>query len=300
MRKFVYQIVVFSVAVLCLLGLAEVYVESQPNPSRDKHAWMLRHSDEVETLVLGNSHTFYGVSPSLLGNHAYSLAQVSQTYRYDLYLLEHYPMGKLKNIVLPFSYMSLWEDFESQKARWGEAVRYRLYMDCDIHSRWGRYGLECFSFPSFREKLKSLYRPSRLSWDSLGWGTNYTLASRKPEWDNGYERAAENTYTDTALVRLNRHFLEEIFSYCRQRNVRVVLVTTPVSSTYRRYKDRFQENVNRRCLEDMLGKFPEVVYLDLENDSRFEPSDFYDSDHLNRDGAVKLSFILSAYLQDRP
>lgn len=300
MRKFLLYTLVFSLPLLCLLAGAEAYVESLPNPSRDKHAWMLRHSGEVETLVLGNSHTFYGVSPSLLPPHSFSLAQVSQTYRYDLWLLRRYPVGKLRTLILPFSYMSLWEDFENQENRWAEAIRYRLYMDCDIHSRWGRYGWELMSIPTFREKLKSLYRPPQLSWDSLGWGTNYLASSRKADWDNGKERIRENTYTDTFIVRLNYRFLRDILTFCRKRNVRVLLISTPVSDTYRRNKDIRQERTNRQCLQALLSDFPEVEYLDFEGDSRFGATDFYDSDHLNSDGARKLSSILATLILKRP
>ena len=50
----------------------------------------------------------------------------------------------------------------------------------------------------------------------------------------------------------------------------------------------------------MSGEFPEVVYLDLERGFRFNSAGFYDSDHLNRAGAVKSGFILSEYFQDQP
>ena len=45
---------------------------------------------EVETIVLGNSHTYYGIRPELLPYAAVNLANVSQTLDIDLLLLEYY------------------------------------------------------------------------------------------------------------------------------------------------------------------------------------------------------------------
>ena len=142
MKRFLLKLSLFSLPWLILLVLAEIYVESLPNISRDKHQWMLKHAPTVETLVLGHSHTLYGIRPDRLGKHAFSLAQQSQTYRYDAYLLTHYPLTRLKTIILPFNYSSLWEDFEHQPNEQFQAMRYRIYMDCDIHPRLSWYGFE--------------------------------------------------------------------------------------------------------------------------------------------------------------
>ncbi|MBQ0158537.1 MAG: hypothetical protein KBS47_05995, partial [Bacteroidales bacterium] len=74
MRHFLLRLLSFALPVAMLIAAGEAYVRRLPNPARDKHTWMQRHSPEVETLVLGSSHTFYGIDPSRLGEHAYSLA----------------------------------------------------------------------------------------------------------------------------------------------------------------------------------------------------------------------------------
>lgn len=77
MKGFLRLLLTFSALVTLTLAAGECYVRHLPNPARDKHEWMLAHSREVRTLVLGSSHTFYGLDPALLGPHAFSLAQVS-------------------------------------------------------------------------------------------------------------------------------------------------------------------------------------------------------------------------------
>lgn len=299
MKLFVKNIALFSIVIIMIIAAAEIYVENLSNPCKDKHKWMLAHSENVETLVLGSSHTYYGIRPDMLGKNAYSLALVSQTYRYDAYLLQHYNMPKLKNVIIPFSYFSLWEDIDLQKEMSFEATRYRIYMDCDIHSRIGEYGFEFMHINSFKEKLKSIYTPSKMSWDEYGWGTNYTIESRNEDWDNGEIRAKNNTYPDNSeYVSLNINFLQNIIDFCNNRNIKVTIITTPVSDTFLKYESSYQKEINKKELRRILKQNPNIKYLNFENDSSFTDKDFYDADHLNTDGATKLTLKLSEMMRN--
>lgn len=295
MRSFIYKISVFSLLVLIPLISAEVYVESLPNPSKTKHQWMRQHSRSVNTLILGSSHTFYGVRPDKLPVSSFNLAQVAQTYRYDYYLLRHYPTDSLRNVVLPYSYFSIYEDFESMpRERWN-AIRYRLYMDCDIHPRISYYGFECSSINSLTEKLKSIWQPSVVSWDSLGWGTDYRFENRKEQWDNGYEAAQYNTYNDTSLVDLNVSILDSMMTYLDRRNIQLLMITTPLSPDFRAAQSPTQVKRNERVLKRLLRLHPKVKYIDYSSDSVFCDSDFFDSHHLSDYGAAKLTRMLAQF-----
>lgn len=296
--RFLRRTLVVAIAVLATLLAGEAYVRHLPNEVRDKHRWMTLHSDSVETLILGSSHTYYGIDPSLMQSRAYSLALTSQTYRYDLYLLRHYPLPRLHTVVLPFSYFSLYEDFETVVDPY-LAARYRIYMDCDIHPWLSPLHLECLQGAAFRERLRSLWTPQRNSWSELGQGRNYTLESRPADWDNGAARAEANTrFTGDALgelppaVRLNAAFLRDIMAYCRERGVRLVLLTTPTMPSFRRGGSQAQRDLNDRVLREVLRDYPETQRIDLEADERFGPDDFYDSDHLNTRGAARLTRLL--------
>ena len=295
MKSFLLKLGCFALAVLAVLTAMEVYVESMPNIARDKHQWMLQHSNKVKTLVLGNSHNLYGIRPDLLGEGAFSLAQQSQTYRYDRYLLQHYPMKELKTVILNVDYSLLWEDFESVPKEEFQAMRYRIYMDCDLHPRLSWYGFEVMYMPLVTEKLRSLFTPGRNHWDHLGWATEYTKEARLQDWDDGKSRAEANTCYDTDIVRLNEGILRDIFDYCQQRHIKVILLNTPVSETFRQYEDPRQRNINTQVLNRLLNDYPTVNYLDWEADPRFTSDDFYDSDHLNHEGAAKLTQAIRCY-----
>lgn len=325
MKKFVRKTLTLSLIILMLIAAGEIYVRSLPNPARYKHQWLLVHSAEVETLILGSSHTFYGINSAQLGSHTFNLAQPTQPYRYDWYELTHYPLPRLKTLVLPFSYQSLFEDIDREPQLRYWAVRYRLYMDCDLHSPLSEYGFECLHPAPFKEKLSSLWRKSQLSWDSLGNGTSYGttslllqgkdnakgVASTRsnsqakhgvPESegesvsDNGLQRARENTYwqdssmsiSESALP-LNISFLDSIATWCERRAVRLLLVTTPTTQSFRLNCNQLQTNINDSVLQAVLQRHPTIEYRNYWADTAFTAADFYDADHLNRLGAHKLT-----------
>jgi len=292
MKAFVRLSLLFSLLIAATIAAGELYVRSLPNPARYKHEWMLRHSRGVRTLVLGSSHTFYGIDPALLGEDAFSLAMVSQTYRYDDYLLRNYPTDSLTTVILPFSYFSLYEDYEIMQRDPQYVTRYLLYMDCPYHSPLSRYGFEFMEKSAFTERLKSLWQPPRLQWTALGAGANYRLELRGADWDNGEARALKNTYADHRAVKANILFLHSIFSWCRSRRVRVLLISTPLSPIFRQHESVAQVALNRRVLHSLLRQYPEVEYHDFESDPRFTDADFFDADHLSDRGAARLSLIL--------
>ena len=295
MRRFLTKILWFSLPILALLTIFEVYVEHQPNISRYKHQWMLHHSHEVETLILGHSHNLYGLRPDLMGKGTFSLALSSQTYRYDCYLLKRYPMPKLKTLILNYDYFQPWEDCEETDF-WFQAIRYRIYMDCDIHPRLSRYGFEFCSREVVQHQVQCFLRGSHERWDSLGWGTEFTIENRDEAWDNGEERATEQTYHDPRLFQLNQGFLREILDFCRAHHVQVILLNTPTTASFRQHEDPRQVRMNQQLLQDIQRTYPEVLYLNLEADPRFTPDDFYDADHLNHGGARKMTeIVLESY-----
>lgn len=298
MKRFLIKVFCFSLPLLLAMGGVEIWLEHRPNVARDKHLWMKRHAAEVNTLILGHSHNFYALRPDLLGRGTYNLALPSQTYRYDLYLLTHYPMPRLRTVVLNYDYFQLWEDFESLPGESFQAMRYRIYMDCDIHPRLSWYGFEVLCPPLMRKKLFSPSEAEASHCDSLGWGTEYTLESRPDEWDNGRLRAEANTRKDSSIVVLNEGFLCRALEFCRQHHVRVVMLNTPTTLAFRQHEAPGQKERNARTLAALLQQYPEVSYLDYEADTSFTEHDFFDGDHLNQYGARKLTLRLRDIIND--
>lgn len=294
MKRFLLKILYFTIPVLLLLTAVEVYLESLPNYAHDKHEWMLQHSTEVKTLVLGHSQNMYGLRPDLLGEGAFNLAMDCQTFRYNRYLLHHYPMPKLQTVIMNYDYLTPQMDMEHMPDIDMWIARYRIYMDCDIHSRLSPYGFEMMQPQVAREKLINSYPPKEKDWDTLGWGK---LGNRPPNWDNGQKRAEGNTFLNEELLELNEGFMRDIFDFCRQHKVRVILLNTPVNETFRKHEDPRQVSMNQQLLQRLQQDYPEIEYLDMEADPHFVDTDYYDSNHLNQYGAEKLSKMVRDYLE---
>ena len=70
---------------------------------------MQKNAENVEIIILGSSHTFYGIRPDILSKRAFSLANVSQDIKHDKYLLEYWAnrYHRLKAVIFPISF-STW------------------------------------------------------------------------------------------------------------------------------------------------------------------------------------------------
>ena len=284
---------------LLLLPLlaGECFIRHLPNASKAKHEYLLQHSREVDVLVLGSSHTYYGITPELLSPKAYSAAQVSQTLRYDDYLLHHYPFDHLEWVIVPISDFSLYEELEDGPS-WFLANRYRIYMDCDIHSRLSVYGWEVTAFRSYFSKLRQLWEEPHMQWSRWGQGLEYTVANKSADWDNGAQRSAQNAYTDFSHAPEAMVHLESIARFCHARHAHLLLVSTPLRESYRRCQRPDQLADTQRRISRFLRQHPQCRYLDFRQDPAFTADDFYDSDHLTTRGAAKLTRRIRQEMDD--
>lgn len=300
MKRFLIYVFSVLVPVALILGVCEYLVRQVPNPYKYKEEWMEKHHNEVETLILGGSHMFYGVKPDLLGNNAFNLANTSQGLKYDYFLFNKFDCPNLSVLILPISYSTFFGGKIENGSEWYRAIFYRIYMDYPEHSVFSRYNYEFTNMRVFRVKLRSYFNPSKdLGFDEYGWGSIYRLADKDTvKWNNGSEAIeAAKRHTsknwEKALSNAKEKYamLEDIASICKKKNILLVLITTPCWRDYTNMLDKRQLST----MYDLISQFPkshDVVYLDYLRDDRFEPNDFYDSNHLSDIGAVKFSKIL--------
>lgn len=102
-------------------------------------------------------------------------------------------------------------------------------------------------------------------------------------WDNKY-------YPNTAIE--NKKILNDYVEYCMVKGIQPNLVIFPVSSCYNNFfsKKKFQE-VREYC--HYLANKYNINFYDLSDDKHFNDSDFFDVEHLNINGAQKVSNLLS-------
>ncbi|MDE6682021.1 MAG: hypothetical protein K2J87_01180, partial [Muribaculaceae bacterium] len=144
------KILWFSLLVTGLLLIGEFIVRSIEPPYSYKAEWLRKNGDKINTLVLGSSHTYYGVNPSILGDSAFNLANISQTPEYDFALLKefHPYMKNLKRVILPVSYFTF-RDPVLEKMDRGLCVQYKVGMKLPLHSDFSFYNLCLSDFKSY-------------------------------------------------------------------------------------------------------------------------------------------------------
>ena len=98
----------------------EALLRNIPNDYQKKRAYLETNAHEIETLILGNSHSLAGLDPSYFDTKTFNAAHVSQSLNYDLAILNKYVdrPDSLKTIILSISYFSLYETLESSLETW--------------------------------------------------------------------------------------------------------------------------------------------------------------------------------------
>lgn len=298
MKKFLKFGIFFVLPLIVAAIPLEYLIRQVPNPYKYKYEWMQKNAEDVEVLVFGSSHTFYGIRPEFFEGKAFSLANVSQGLKQDLFLLEYWAdrYKKLETVICPISFSSwfgrgLEYGSESYRCRY-----YKIYMDCDLYPDLSLYNLELSDFRTAKGKIAKLFSSNEdPGYDEYGWGNTYKLSKKNiNKWNDGTEaEAAVKRHTAKSWEYIDMKYaqMKELADFCKSRNIKLVLITTPCWSSY-------YDNLNKEQLAKMYeltNRFKnefDVPYFDYLKDSRFEADDFYDSNHLSEIGAEKFTKIL--------
>lgn len=298
MKKYLTNGLFFVLPLLIVAIILEYKLRQVPNPYKYKYEWMQKNAEDVEILIFGSSHTFYGIRPEYFDEKAFSLANVSQGLKQDLFLLKYWAdrYKNLKTVICPISFSSwfgrgLEHGSESYRCRY-----YKIYMDCDLYPDMSLYNLELSDIRTALGKfLKIFSRNSDLGYDEYGWGKTYQLSKKnKGTWDDGSEAeqaVIRHTAKSWDYIDQNYALMKEMADFCKSHGIQLVLITTPCWHSY-------YENLNKEQLSKMYElthNFQQeyhLRYLDYLKDPRFDADDFYDSNHLSDVGAIKFTKIL--------
>jgi len=297
MRRFLVKTFIFVSPLLCLFLYLEVSLRRLPNSYATKRQYLEQGLATTEVLLSGSSHEFYGIRPSLLAPHTFSIAYVSQDLYYDTHLILLYldRMPKLTTVIIPVSYRSLESQLDVGTESWRVPFYYCFY---GIPARERKFTLANFSYLALygydAARTIMIDGPPKLDIGSDGGFENSTSEP------GSAEKLAEVQPIVRHHSAMRREFLgpnvsalEQTLAALQHRGIRAVFVTTPV---YKTYSQAARPETYRR-MQDALGELCRrygVQYFNHMQDSRFTAADFNDIDHLDREGAEKFSLILHA------
>lgn len=302
MKKFIYKIILFVFPILAIAVSLEISLRSIPNDYSVKNRYLDNHSKEIEILVLGSSHSFYGVNPLYFSMKSFNASHVSQSLDYDLEILKKVLLDspKLRYVLLPISYFTFYFKLDSGKQSW-RVKNYNIYYNINKYSSIEHLS-EVLSL-KLTTNLERIYQyyiqnVDSISCSELGWGVKYKSEKSKNLMVTGKGAALRHTAKDFKYLEENFAYLKSIVDLCQKRGVKVILFTPPAFKTYRDNLNIKQLNNMRKKINEITNLYSNCIYLDLIDSSLFVPNDFYDSDHLNDIGAKKLTLLLNQYILD--
>jgi hypothetical protein len=295
MQKLLIKIAIFAGAnLLAGWGIVSNLVDV-PTTATYKRA-IIENNLDADTLVLGSSHAVFDVAPRVMPGHVVNLANVSQDLYYDCQLARHYigRMPRLKRVILEISFFSWERSLGESEEKWrGDLYVHafgiypqRWTFRTGHYSQWAAFGWE---------RVLGVRRESD-PFDSRGWlrgEGRIDCASGKVAARRHVKSMREATFP------VNRDLARELIRLCGPRGIEVVLVTPPAHECYRRELDTAALVRTRAATESIRREFL-LRHLDYFIDTRFDETDFLDSDHLNAHGAEKFSRILASDLEQSP
>ncbi|HXP49999.1 MAG TPA: hypothetical protein VN922_08600 [Bacteroidia bacterium] len=255
--------------------------------------------DSVEVLVLGASHSLYGINPAYFSHKGFNLSNIDQDMYFNSALLDKYisRLPKLKLVIIDIDYSALNYSLANSLEEWR----------CPYYQQfWGVKSNSTRLFDIRNYSLTFLYSNSLSLW-LAGQGFNANFASNLSYngWiknDTSALAAMSDQQAKERMAILNdgiarntdkgiRHYIEKMVSELCAKNIKVQLISMPVFNTCSKYcnKDIITQN---NLFADSLCKKYGCKYTNYFTDDRFTVHDFGDIDHLDFIGAEKFSKIL--------
>ena len=298
MKNYIIKISIFLLPLLAVAIFLEIYIRNKPNDYSYKNTYLTDNAKDIETLILGSSHSFYGINPQYFSMNTFNASHVAQSLKWDYFIFNKFKnkMINLKHVIIPISYFSLFYDLEGGDADW-RIKDYKIYYDAEEPSF--KYNSEVLNrklVPLFLKFYKSFTGEDKgIYCSTKGFGIRSAL--KDVDMVTSGETAAKiHTVENYDAFNGNLKILEKFIADCKAMNVNVLLISLPAWETYRKHlnTDQLKKTVDT-CLE-LSGKFENVKYYSFFSDRRFVLEDFANADHLNDLGAEKISRILDGII----
>jgi hypothetical protein len=280
----------------------EYILRKIPNIYLYKNQYLSNNSHNIEILILGSSHSFFGINPNYFSRRAFNAAHVSQSFNYDYFIFDKYKdkMTNLKTIILPISYFSLFTTLEDGIEHW-RVKYYAIYYDCEYHHEL-KYHYEIINQkPAAVLKKIYSYQKGAINIDAneLGFGLRYTTDRQSNLIASGLRAAKRHTAKNFDFLELNMRFLKKLVAESETRGVAVFLFTPPARNSYIANLNKNQLSLMKSSIVNIVKNNPHVEYYDFMRDDRFINDDFKDADHLNGIGAKKLTQLIDRLIMTK-
>jgi hypothetical protein len=304
MRTLYLKIALF-LAPLFLVWLAlEVFYRQVPNNYSYKDQQLQKVAPDVQTLVMGDSHAFYGINPVYFKDPTFNLSNISQSLLTDELLLEKHiaNLPALKTVFINISYFTLSAKDNALESNWRKYFyHHNMGITAPSISFWNpqRYSMALIQRFDKSMDLVQKYHNNYTIINATPLGYGMQDASDIVKDKEAISIVIANKHEDNSLdFKHNTARLQRIIALCEKYEVAIVLLEMPVYPAYYNLLDTEKKEKIKSNLNNLSRVNDNVFYLDLSINPLFEEPDLRDADHLTNSGAKKCSEYLNTYLKD--
>jgi len=304
MRTLYLKIALFLAPFFLVWLALEVFYRQVPNNYSYKDQQLQKVAPDVQTLVMGDSHAFYGINPVYFKDPTFNLSNISQSLLTDELLLEKHiaNLPALKTVFINISYFTLSTKDNALESNWRKYFyHHNMGITAPSISFWNPQRYSMALIQRFDKSMDLVQK----------YHNNYTIVNATP-LGYGMQDASDivkdkeaisiviaNKHEDNSLdFKHNTARLQRIIALCKKYEVAVVLLEMPVYPAYYNLLDTEKKEKIKSNLNNLSGVDDTVFYLDLSTNPLFEKPDLRDADHLTNSGAKKCSEYLNTYLKD--
>lgn len=308
MKRFVANVLALTIIFVAISAVIEVLLLTKPNTYSYKREYVERHLDDIECLLLGNSHIEEALDPREMGRGVFNMAMSGRAIVYDVELAKMYVplMDNLRVLVVPLDYTAFYfgRDTDNPEDRKLPDVyedtykcMYCKYMNIRVDGLW--YWSEILhSRLNFMTRFVK-DKKDNIVCDSLGF-IPLKLSYRHLNWEH---RGLPNPI-DT-LKKIDMQQYETLYNQyavlaktAMEKNARLVLLSTPLYKTAKKYISKEVDREISSFVNRLQRTYPNVEYYNHRFDDRFKDDDYNDSHHLTESGAKKFSNIVKKEIID--
>lgn len=291
MKKMIKRIVSCVLFVAILLGLLEVSSFIFQPKSNDKAAGihyprangvLSEPKDSLDAVFIGDSEAYHAFVPLNIwkdyGITTYDISSPAQKLVYSMEFLNKTFERQSPKIVF------LETNAIFRKSYFEDEITYKAEQMLPVfryHDRWKNLQLKDFSTAveyTAKENNK---------------GFLFTKKS-KPATDKTIKEYMKYSDVSAPILSTNERYLNEIAKFCKKHDAKLVLISTPSTKNWNYQRHNAMETVSKELGVDYIDTnlLRDDIPIDWKKDSKDN------GDHLNYNGAVKVTKYIGKYLYD--
>ncbi|PHS61919.1 MAG: hypothetical protein COB12_11520 [Flavobacterium sp.] len=297
----------FFIPVVVIFTIVELLVLEMPANYKNNSEYYSNNKGTIELMAFGASQMAGAINPDFIEVPSICLASSSQHHKLDFTILKQLsPETKnLKYVVLELS-TSHFELPYNSKNFWKNSV-YLKYFNVNAFERktYFKDKLIFISNPDiYSEKLKDYYllNKDEESLNLYGFNTGEGHGVfRKHNYDEvaiSKLKTTPNQKENLIVFNHNTAYLYSMLDYLKEHQIQTIICSLPL---YKTYREHLNPNIVRRrdsIIEIIKTNYPDVIFLNVENDTDFKVEDFNNANHLNLRGAKMFSEKLNEILNN--